>query len=223
MDANEVAPGDQQARERATHYVLFVCNHNAGRSQMAQAFFERYGPDDMRAESAGNEPARQLWPTVIEAMGELGFDLAGRRPQKLTVEMQLHADWAITMGCGETCPYVPGKVEAWDIPDPAGRPLNEVRAIRDGIEARVRELITLRSDEIRSDRTVHQLRLAALLPRLSDEFAGTRPASEIRACADAVLDGFDRVPVRTHVLTLAQRKTRECLRHDACELLADRE
>ena len=71
MDTSDGAPGDRQAPERPTHYVLFVCNHNAGRSQMAQAFFERYGPDDMRAESAGNEPARHLWPTVIEAMGEL--------------------------------------------------------------------------------------------------------------------------------------------------------
>ena len=106
-------------RDEPIRYVLFVCNHNAGRSQMAQAFFERYGPEDVRAESAGNEPAAEIWPTVIEAMGEIGIDLTGRKPKKLTVEMQLHADWAITMGCGDSCPYVPATVEDWDIPDPA--------------------------------------------------------------------------------------------------------
>ena len=92
-------------------YVLFVCNHNAGRSQMAQALFERHAPDDVRAESAGSTPAKQLWPNVVEAMREIGIDLSGRRPRKLTVEMQLHADWAVTMGCGDACPYVPTRVE----------------------------------------------------------------------------------------------------------------
>lgn len=106
------APTDDQPAEQPVRYVLFVCNHNAGRSQMAQAFFERYGPDDVIAESAGNQPAAQIWPTVIEAMREIGFDLTGRKPQKLTVEMQLHADWATTMGCGDSCPYVrpPSKI-----------------------------------------------------------------------------------------------------------------
>ncbi len=88
-------------------YVLFVCTHNAGRSQMAQAFFERHGPADVRAESAGQEPAAQVWPEVVEAMAEVGIDLADRRPTKLTVEMQLHADWAVTLACGasaHTCP-----------------------------------------------------------------------------------------------------------------------
>ena len=122
-------------------HVLFVCNHNAGRSQMAQAFFERHAPDDVRAESAGSSPARQVWPVVVEAMREVGIDLAERKPKKLLREMQLQANWAVTMGCDDACPYVPTTVEAWDIPDPAGRPLEEVRAIRDGIEARVRELI----------------------------------------------------------------------------------
>ena len=73
-------------------YVLFVCTHNAGRSQMAQAFFERHGPDDIRAESAGQQPGREVGPEVVAAMGDVGIDLSGRRPQKLTVEMQLHAD-----------------------------------------------------------------------------------------------------------------------------------
>jgi arsenate reductase len=118
-------------------HVLFVCNHNAGRSQMAQGFFERYGPTDVRAESAGPSPATELWPTVIEAMPEVGIDLSERRPRKLLREMQLSADWAVTMGCGDACPYVPTTVEAWDIADPAGRRLEEVRVIRDEIERRV--------------------------------------------------------------------------------------
>jgi len=107
-------------------YVLFVCNHNAGRSQMAQAFFERHAPDDVRAESAGSIPGKQLWPNVVEVMRELDIDLSGRRPRKLTVEMQLHADWAVTMGCGDACPYVPTRVEDWEILDPAEQPI-EVR------------------------------------------------------------------------------------------------
>ena len=85
----------------------------------------------MRAESAGSEPAHEVWPPVVEVMREVGIDLSGRTPKKLMVEMQLHADWAVTMGCGDVCPYVPTMVEAWDIPDPAGRPIEEVRAIRD--------------------------------------------------------------------------------------------
>jgi arsenate reductase (thioredoxin) len=85
-------------------YLLFVCNHNAGRSQMAQAFFERVGPRDIRAESAGNLPAKEIWPQVVDAMREVGIDLSGRRPKKLTTETQLHVNWAVTMGCGEACP-----------------------------------------------------------------------------------------------------------------------
>jgi arsenate reductase len=128
------------ARE-ATRNVLFVCTHNAGRSQMAQAFFERDGPKDVRAESAGTEPAPAIWPPVVEVMREVGLDLSGRTPKTLTVEMQQHANWAVTMGCGDTCPYVPSIVEEWNIPDPAGKPLEEVRAIRDQIQRQVRELI----------------------------------------------------------------------------------
>jgi arsenate reductase len=201
-------------------YVLFVCNHNAGRSQMAQAFFERDAPDDLRAESAGSDPARAVWPEVIEVMREVGIDLASRRPKKLLPETQLHADWAVTMGCGDACPYVPTTVEAWDIPDPAGRPFEEVRAIRDAIEVHVRELIDTKLDAIRTDHTAHQLRLEALLPALADEFEGVRAAGDIHACADAVLARFDDVPVRSHILTLAHRQTRECLRRETCDVLA---
>ncbi len=107
-------------------YVLFVCIQNAGRSQMAQAFFERYAPGDIRAESAGLEPASRIHPAVVKTMKEIGIDISGRQPKKLTVEMQLHADLAVTLGCGGRCPYVPANVEDWNLPDPADRSLGEV-------------------------------------------------------------------------------------------------
>lgn len=201
-------------------HVLFVCNHNAGRSQMAEAFFARLAPEDMRGESAGSRPADRVWPEVVEAMAEVGIDLSARRPRKLVLEMQLRTDWAVTMGCGDACPYVPSTVEDWDVPDPAGRPLEEVRAIRDAIEVRVRELVETRAELIRTDPTAHRLRLARLLPKLVDQFGETRSPEEIRACADAVLSRFDDVPVRTHVLTLAHKLTCECLRRDTCDVLA---
>ena len=200
-------------------YVLFVCTHNAGRSQMAQALFERHAPSDIRAESAGQEPAEHVWPEVVEAMREIGIDLAERRPKKLTVEMQLHADWAITLACGAQCPYVPTTVEDWDIPDPAGRPLDEVRAIRDAVEMRVQELLEKRINAIRSDRTAHQVRLARLLPDLVKEFSGARSDGEIRACADAILADYEDVPVRSFVMTIAHRRTRECLAAEQCDAL----
>jgi arsenate reductase len=206
--------------ELPIRYLLFVCNHNAGRSQMAEAFFERDGPSDVRAESAGTEPAREVWPPVIEAMREVGIDLAAHKPKRLTPEMQLHADWAITMGCGDACPYVATTVESWDIHDPAGRPLHEVRAIRDGIEAQIQELMANRLEAIRTDRTAHEMRLTRLLPMLAQEFAEAKPAEEIRACADAVLSTFEGARVRSHIMTLAHRRTRECLRQETCELLA---
>ena len=201
-------------------YVLFVCTHNAGRSQMAQALFERYAPPEIRAESAGQEPAEAVWPEVVEAMGEIGIDLSGRRPKKLTVEMQLHADWAITLACGAQCPYVPTTVEDWDIPDPAGRPTEEVRAIRDAVELRVKDLLDERIDAIRSDRTAHQMRLARLLPDLVKEFEGVRSDGEIRACADAILADYEDVPVRSFVMTIAHKRTRACLAAEVCDPLA---
>jgi arsenate reductase len=201
-------------------YVLFVCTHNAGRSQMAQAFFERLAPPDIRAESAGSTPSAEVWPAVVEAMREVGIDIAGRKPKKLLREMQLRADWAVTLGCGDACPYVPTTVEEWDIPDPAGLPVEEVRVIRDALEVRVRELVEQRLDAIRTDNTAHQLRLARLLPPLADEFEPRRSAGEIRACADAVLARYDDATIRSHVLTLAHRQTRDCLRKDQCDVLA---
>lgn len=197
-------------------YVLFVCTHNAGRSQMAQAFFEKHAPEDVRAESAGQEQADAIWPEVVEAMHEVGLDISERRPKKLDLEMQLHADWAVTLACGGTCPYVPGLVEDWEVPDPAGRPLDEVRAIRDEIERRVIDLVENRLDAIRADRSAHNRRLAQLLPSLVEEFDGSRSPEQIRACTDAVLTRYDDAPVRSFLLTLADRATRECLQADRC-------
>lgn len=198
-------------------YVLFVCRQNAGRSQIAHAFFERYAPTDLRAESAGQDPAAQIHPEVIETLAQVGIDVSGRRPKKLTVEMQLHADWAVTMGCGGACPYVPATIEDWNIPDPAGRSKAEVRAIRDEIAGRVEDLIFQRANEIRTDDTARKRRLTSLLPGLIDEFQDLRDAEEIRACADAVLASFDDVPIRSHVLALARRRTIDCLRAERCE------
>jgi hypothetical protein len=133
--------------------------------------------------------------------------------------MQLHADWAVTMGCGDVCPYVPTTVDDWDLPDPAGRPIDEVREIRDMIDERVHELATKKIDAIRLDATAHRWRLAKLLPQLINEFGEIRPSEVIRGCADRVLDEYDDVPARTHIFTLAHKKTRECLREDTCALL----
>ena len=201
-------------------YVLFVCNHNAGRSQMAHAFFDRWAPDDVRAESAGSDPADAPWPEVVEVMREIGIDISGSQPRKLDLEMQLHADWAITLGCGGACPYVPSMVEDWNLPDPKGRPIDEVRAIRDEIEHRVRDLIDNRLDAIRTDPTAHRIRLNRLLPSLVQEFGGTIPAEEIRACADQMLAPYDDAPVRSFVLTLAHSQARECLREGRCATAA---
>jgi arsenate reductase (thioredoxin) len=201
-------------------YVLFVCTHNAGRSQIAQAFFERYAPEDVRAESAGQLPAEAIWPNVVEAMREVGIEVADRRPKKLDLEMQLHADFAITLNCAAECPYVPATVEDWDVADPHDKPLEQVRLIRDEIEGRVREFVDTRLDEVRVDPTAHRLRLERLLPGLVEEFEGEKTPEEIRACADAVLSEFDDAPVRSFILTLAHRRTRDCLREPECSLLA---
>ena len=193
-------------------YVLFVCNQNAGRSQMAEAFFARHAPPDIRAESAGDRPAKHVHPEVVEAMREVGIELGSKRPRKLTVEMQLHADWAITLACGAQCPYVPTTVEDWDLDDPAGRPMEEVRLIRDAIEARVKDLLGDRIEAIRSDRTAHQLRLVRLIPPLAQEFGEVVPNSEIRAIADAILSDYDDVAVRSFVMSIAHRRARQALK-----------
>lgn len=122
--------------------VLFVCLHNAGRSQMSQALFERAAQGRHSALSAGTTPAESVHPEVVEVMRELGVDLAGRTPRLLTSELAERADVIVTMGCGDACPYIPGKRYVdWELPDPKGRPLAEVRAAREEIARRVDALL----------------------------------------------------------------------------------
>ena len=122
--------------------VLFVCLHNAGRSQMSQALFEQAANGRHTALSAGTTPGERVHPEVVDVMRELGIDLADRKPQLLTPELAQQADIVITMGCGDQCPYIPGKRYLdWDLPDPKGRPIEEVRATRDEISRRVSELL----------------------------------------------------------------------------------
>jgi arsenate reductase (thioredoxin) len=122
--------------------VLFVCVHNAGRSQMAAALLEGKARGRIEVRSAGSEPADQLNPAVVEAMDELDIDIAAERPKKLEDDMVREADVVITMGCGDACPIYPGKrYEDWDLEDPSGKDLETVRRIRDEIEARVDALI----------------------------------------------------------------------------------
>ncbi|HLH66386.1 MAG TPA: arsenate reductase ArsC [Solirubrobacteraceae bacterium] len=122
--------------------VLFVCLQNAGRSQMAQALMQRAAGARHVALCAGNTPAERVHPEVVEAMRELGIDLATRTPRPLTRELAERADVVVTMGCGDRCPAIPGARRLdWDLPDPAGRPLEQVRAIRDRIADSVDALI----------------------------------------------------------------------------------
>ena len=122
--------------------VLFVCVHNAGRSQMAAGLLDRYAGGKVRVRSAGSTPADQINPAVLQAMAEFGVDLSKEFPKPLSDEAVRAADVVITMGCGDACPIYPGKRYLdWDLPDPAGRSLEEVRPIRDEIDRRVRALL----------------------------------------------------------------------------------
>ena len=123
--------------------VLFACVHNAGRSQMAAAFFNALtDPTRARAISAGTEPAGHVHPVVVAAMREVGIDLVAARPTQLTEAVAGQASLLVTMGCGEACPFVPGlRREDWELPDPKGQPIDRVRAIRDEIRARVQRLV----------------------------------------------------------------------------------
>jgi protein-tyrosine-phosphatase len=124
--------------------ALFVCLHNAGRSQMSAALFERTAAGRHRALSAGSEadPDGCVHPQVVDVMRELGIDLGGRRPQRLTYDLAEEADVIVTMGCGDACPYIPGKRYIdWELPDPKDRPVHEVRATRDDIARRVAALV----------------------------------------------------------------------------------
>lgn len=123
--------------------VLFVCLHNAGRSQMSRALFERAASPRHSGKAAGTQPARELHPTVIDVMEEIGIDVSDRRPQLLTREMAEWADVVVTMGCGDECPYIPGKRYLdWDLEDPAEMPIEAVRELRDDIAVRIEELLT---------------------------------------------------------------------------------
>jgi protein-tyrosine-phosphatase len=122
-------------------HVLFVCVHNAGRSQMSQALFERASGGRHSSASAGTTPGERVHPEVVEAMRELGVDLSGRTPQPLTRELAERADVVVTMGCGDECPYIPGKRYLdWELTDPKGLAGGEVRAIRDEIAERAAQL-----------------------------------------------------------------------------------
>jgi arsenate reductase (thioredoxin) len=123
--------------------VIFACVHNAGRSQMAAAFFNQLAdPGQARAQSAGTEPGESVHPEVLAAMREVGIDLSSARPQKLTAELAAGARYLVTMGCGDQCPFVPGAtVQDWPLEDPKGKPMERVREIRDEIRQRVKDLV----------------------------------------------------------------------------------
>ena len=126
-----------------TPEVLFVCVHNAGRSQMAAALLHHHAAGAVTVRSAGSTPADSINPAVVEAMNEIGLDLSHEFPKPLTDDAVQAADVVITMGCGDACPIYPGKRYLdWDLPDPAGRPLDEVRPIRDEIDHRTQTLLT---------------------------------------------------------------------------------
>ena len=123
--------------------IIFACIHNAGRSQMAAAFFNHLAdPQKAEAISAGTEPGLRVHPEVLAAMQEIGIDLSEAKPKKLTEELAREAQLLITMGCGDKCPYVPGlRRDDWPLTDPKGKPMDEVRAIRDEIKQRVQSLL----------------------------------------------------------------------------------
>jgi protein-tyrosine-phosphatase len=122
--------------------VLFLCTHNAGRSQMALGFFDALAAGRAVGYSGGSEPARSVNPAAVEAMAEKGIDITGQQPKRWTDAMLQEADVVVTMGCGDTCPYVPGRRYLdWPLADPAGQPLEAVRPVRDEIERRVRQLL----------------------------------------------------------------------------------
>ena len=125
--------------------VLFVCLHNAGRSQMSKALFDRAAAGRHTSDSAGSaaDPDGHVHPQVVDVMSELGIDLSSRRPQRLSRELAEQADVVVTMGCGDSCPYIPGKRYIdWDLPDPKAQPIDAVRRIRDDIAGRIDGLIS---------------------------------------------------------------------------------
>ena len=126
----------------STPSVLFVCVHNAGRSQMAQGWLRHLAGDRIEVRSAGSEPAQQINPVAVEAMREVGIDITAEQPKILTAQAVQDSDVVVTMGCGDTCPFYPGKrYEDWVLTDPAGQPIEVVREVRDEIRARVEALV----------------------------------------------------------------------------------
>ena len=123
--------------------VLFLCTHNAGRSQMALGFFNALAREQATAYSGGSEPVDQINPTAVAVMAEKGIDITAQQPKRWTEDMIQAADVVVTMGCGDTCPLFPGRrYDDWQLPDPAGQPVEAVRPIRDEIEGRVRVLLS---------------------------------------------------------------------------------
>ena len=138
-----------------TPTVLFVCVHNAGRSQMAAGYLRALAGDAVEVLSAGSEPKDAINPIAVQAMAEEGIDIAGNAPRVLTVEAVRESDVVITMGCGDACPIFPGKrYEDWDLDDPAGQSIEAVRPIRDEIRARVEELLSELLPDSSRDRDV---------------------------------------------------------------------
>jgi arsenate reductase len=137
----DAGAAEARSARPATPGVVFLCVHNAGRSQMAAAWMRHIAGDSVRVFSGGSEPAGEVNRSAVEAMAEIGIDIADERPKRWTDEDVAGADVIVTMGCGDSCPIFPGKRYVdWDVPDPAGRPVEEVRPIRDEIGERVRAL-----------------------------------------------------------------------------------
>ncbi|MGZ6778903.1 MAG: arsenate reductase ArsC [Mycobacterium sp.] len=125
-----------------TPTVLFLCTHNAGRSQMALGYFNRLASGRATGYSAGSEPADQINPSAVAVMAEVGIDIAAEQPKRWTEDMVEAADVVVTMGCGDTCPFIPGRRYLdWSLADPAGQPVDAVREVRDQIESHVRQLL----------------------------------------------------------------------------------
>ena len=142
MNVNAILSPEVGSAATDTPEVLFVCVHNAGRSQMAAGLLERFADGRVRVRSAGSEPAAEINPSARAVMAEIGIDIGREFPKPLTDEAVREADAVITMGCGDACPFYPGKrYEDWDLEDPAGKDIDTVRRIRDEIEQRVRGLL----------------------------------------------------------------------------------
>jgi arsenate reductase (thioredoxin) len=142
MSSDSTTETATETDARVVPQVLFVCVHNAGRSQMAAALLQHHAAGRVEVRSAGSTPADEINPAVRAAMAEIGIDLHGAHPKLLTTDAVQASEVVITMGCGDTCPIFPGKRYLdWDLPDPAGKTLDQIRPIRDEIDQRVRELL----------------------------------------------------------------------------------